>query len=251
MAFPQLKNLTQTFSMIYKILPLLMFFCSTFTTNTTGKTETPKKLIAATSNKSSFEMKVEKIYSSLHSNNLALPKMESFSKALQGFYNLKEKGIIKKDILTLVDFSLSSNTKRLWIIDMSTNTVLYNSLVAHGRNTGEEFANAFSNVGSSFKSSLGFYATGEVYQGKHGLSLRLDGLEKGLNDNARSRAVVVHGADYVSESFIKSQGRLGRSQGCPALPVGITKEIINVIKDKSCLFIYHPSMEKSHTKLLS
>lgn len=236
--------------MIYKILPLLLFFCSTFTANTTGKTEIPKKLIAATS-KSAFEMKVEKIYSSLHSNNLALPKMESFSKALEGFYNLKEKGIIKKDILTLVDFSLSSNTKRLWIIDMATNTVLYNSLVAHGRNTGEEFANAFSNANSSFKSSLGFYATGEVYQGKHGLSLRLDGLEKGLNDNARSRAVVVHGADYVSENFIKSQGRLGRSQGCPALPVGITKEVINVIKDKSCLFIYHPSMDKSPSKLLS
>jgi len=236
--------------MIYKILPVLMFFCSTFTTNG-SKTETPKKLIAATS-KSAFEMKAESIYSSLHSNNLTLPKMESFAKALQGFYNLKEKGIITKNILTLVDFSLSSNTKRLWIIDMSTNTVLYNSLVAHGRNTGEEFANAFSNAGSSFKSSLGFYATGEVYQGKHGLSLRLDGLERGINDNARSRAVVIHGADYVSESFIKSQGRLGRSQGCPALPVGITKEIINVIKDKSCLFIYHPSMNyQAQTKLLS
>lgn len=235
--------------MIYKFLPLLLFFCSTFTNNT-SKIDPPKKLIAATS-KTAFEMKVEKVYSSLHSNNLALPKMESFSKALQGFYDLKAKGIVAKDILTLVDFSLSSNTKRMWIIDMSTNTILYNSLVAHGRNTGEEFANAFSNANSSYKSSLGFYATGEVYQGKHGLSLRLDGLEKGLNDNARSRAVVVHGADYVSESFIKSQGRLGRSQGCPALPVGITKEVINVIKDKSCLFIYHPSMDKTPSKLLS
>lgn len=227
-----------------------MFFCSTFTT-TGSKTETPKKLLAATS-KSAFDVEAESVYSNLHANNLALPKMESFRKALQGFYNLKEKGKITKNILTLVDFSLSSNTKRLWIIDMSTNTVLYNSLVAHGRNTGEEFANAFSNANSSFKSSLGFYATGEVYQGKHGLSLRLDGLEKGLNDNARNRAVVIHGADYVSESFIKSQGRLGRSQGCPALPVGITKEIINVIKDKSCLFIYHPSMNyQTQTKLLS
>lgn len=236
--------------MIYKFLPILMLFFAPFSTNVAKPTE-PKKIIAATT-ESSFSMKAEKVYSSLHSNNLPLPKMESFSKALQGFYQLKEKGAIKKDILTIVDFTLSSNTKRLWIIDMATNTILYNSLVAHGKNTGEEFANEFSNVSSSNKSSLGFYATGEVYQGKHGLSLRLDGLEKGINDNARNRAVVIHGADYVAESFIKTHGRLGRSQGCPALPVGITKEIINVIKDKSCLFIYHPSANyKTATKLIS
>ena len=236
--------------MIYKFLPVFMLFIASFSTNVSKPTE-PEKLIAATS-EASFSMKAEKIYSTLHSNNLPLPKMESFSKALQGFYQLKEKGLITKNILTIVDFSLSSNAKRLWIIDMSTNTILYNSLVAHGRNTGEEFAKEFSNASSSNKSSLGFYATGEVYQGKHGLSLRLDGLEKGINDNARNRAGVIHGADYVAESFIKSHGRLGRSQGCPALPVGITKEVINVIKDKSCLFIYHPTANyKTATKLIS
>lgn len=236
--------------MIYKFLPIFLLFFASFSPNA-GKPTEPKKLIASTT-ESSFSMKAERIYSSLHSNNLSLPKMESFTKALQGFYQLKEKGLISKNILTIVDFSLSSNTKRLWIIDMSTNTILYNSLVAHGRNTGEEFAKEFSNAASSFKSSLGFYATGEVYQGKHGLSLRLDGLEKGINDNARNRSVVVHGADYVADSFIKSHGRLGRSQGCPALPVGITKEVINVIKDKSCLFIYHPSANyKTATKLIS
>jgi hypothetical protein len=236
--------------MIYKFLPVLMYFFASFTTNVSKPTE-PEKLIAATA-EASFSMKAEKLYHTLHSNNLSLPKLESFSKALQGFYQLKEKGLVSKNILTIIDFSLSSNSKRLWIIDMSTNTVLYNSLVAHGRNTGEEYAKEFSNASSSNKSSLGFYATGEVYQGKHGLSLRLDGLEKGINDNARSRAVVVHGADYVAESFIKTHGRLGRSQGCPALPVGITKEVINVIKDKSCLFIYHPSANyKAATKLIS
>lgn len=227
-----------------------MLFVASLSTNVSKPTE-PEKLVVATS-EASFSMKAERIYSTLHSNNLTLPKMESFSKALQGFYQLKEKGLISKNILTIVDFSLSSNVKRLWIIDMSTNTILYNSLVAHGKNTGEEFAKEFSNATSSNKSSLGFYATGEVYQGKHGLSLRLDGLEKGINDNARNRAVVIHGADYVAESFIKSHGRLGRSQGCPALPVGITKEVINVIKDKSCLFIYHPSANyKVATKLIS
>jgi hypothetical protein len=111
---------------------------------------------------------------------------------------LQTKGKIQKNILTLIDFSLSSNVKRLWIIDLNTKTVLFNSLVAHGRNTGNEFAASFSNKSESFKSSLGFYATGEVYQGKHGLSLRLDGLERGVNDNARARAVVMHGADYVA-----------------------------------------------------
>ena len=141
---------------------------------------------------------------------------------------------------------MSSNTKRLWIIDLSTNTVLYNSLVAHGRNTGNEFATAFSNASESYKSSLGFYATGEVYQGKHGLSLRLDGLEQGVNDNARARAVVMHGADYVAESFIKNNSRLGRSLGCPAIPMNMTKEIINTIKDKSCLYIYHPSLNTTN-----
>ncbi|MDR6966460.1 hypothetical protein J2X31_000453 [Flavobacterium arsenatis] len=227
--------------MIYKITPILLFLFSTFSSNEIKPTE--PKLTAATT-KVSFASKAESLYNNLNSNNLSLPKLESFTKALEGFYDLKEKGKIKRDILTLVDFSLSSNTKRMWIIDLSTNTVLYNSLVAHGRNTGDEFAKSFSNQPESYKSSLGFYATGEVYQGKHGLSLKLDGLEKGVNDKARERAVVIHGADYVAESFIKQNKRLGRSLGCPAIPVGMTKEIINTIKDKSCLFIYHPSSNK-------
>ena len=180
-------------------------------------------------------------YNELNINSDKTPSFESFSIALEGFYKLKEKGLVTKDILTLIDFSKSSNTKRLWVINLTTNEVLFNTLVAHGRNTGEEFANYFSNKAESYQSSLGFYATAEVYTGKHGLSLRLDGLQKGLNDKARERAVVVHGADYVSESFIKNHKRLGRSQGCPALPVEMNEKIINVIKEKSCLFIYHPS----------
>lgn len=192
------------------------------------------------------------VYNEIKAHSVSMPKMECFSKALNGFKRLKAEGKIKKDILTLIDFSQSSNTKRLWIIDMATNTVLYNTLVAHGMKSGDEFATAFSNDNSSNKSSLGFYATGEIYQGKHGSSLRLDGLEKGINSNARSRSVVMHAADYVSETFIKLHRRLGRSQGCPALPANLNKEVISLIKDKSCLFIYHPS--KSYlaaSKLLS
>lgn len=236
--------------MIYNIIPLIVVFLMSFSSNKIEKNV--PKLTAFVTERSAFEMKAEHIYSNLYANNLTLPNLDSFSLALAGFYDLKDKGLISKDILTLIDFSLSSNVKRLWIVDLATNTILYNSLVAHGRNTGEEFANSFSNNDSSFKSSLGFYATGEIYNGKHGPSLRLDGLEKGINDHARARGVVVHGADYVSENFIKGNKRLGRSQGCPALPVELTQEIISVIKDKSCLFIYHPSRnQKINEKLIS
>lgn len=237
--------------MIYKILPILVFFLSSFTSNDTSVKHSSTPKLISTVIKSSFEMKVETIYSHLHSNNLALPKLESFTRALEGFYELKQKGMIQKDILTLIDFSLSSSTKRLWVIDLTTNTILYNSLVAHGRNTGDDFANSFSNAAQSFKSSLGFYATGEIYNGKHGMSLKLDGLEKGINDNARERGVVMHAADYVSNSFVQNNKRLGRSQGCPAVPVELSKDIINTIKNKSCLFIYHPSRSFKATNLVS
>ncbi|MBS7233155.1 murein L,D-transpeptidase catalytic domain family protein [Flavobacterium psychroterrae] len=229
--------------MIYKIYPLLVFLLLSFGKDSNNTPELKKvstKTIAKVENLT-VEAKIENIYNTLNPNNFNLPELRTFSEALKGFYLLREKGVIQKDILTVIDFSLSSNIKRLWVIDLSTNTILLNSLVAHGRNTGEEFASDFSNSNSSFKSSLGFYATGEVYQGKHGASLRLDGLERGVNDHARERAVVLHGADYVSESFIRDHKRLGRSQGCPAVPVELTSEIIELIKNKSCLYIYHPS----------
>lgn len=234
--------------MIYRIFPFFFLLFSSFSSNSDITSDKKDNKVSASKiiemNASlSAEAKAENLYNSLDANNLTLPKLESFKNALKGFYALQTKGKIQKNILTLIDFSLSSNAKRLWIIDLTTNTVLYNSLVAHGRNTGNEFAKAFSNAAESYKSSLGFYATGEVYQGKHGLSLRLDGLERGVNDNARSRAVVMHGADYVAESFIKNNTRLGRSLGCPAIPMNMTKEIINTIKDKSCLYIYHPSLD--------
>jgi hypothetical protein len=229
--------------MIYKIFPVILFLLFSLYSNKTIFTdsENSKKNEVAIVAKPTFESNVEVIYKSLNANQFELPNLESFKEALKGFYLLKEKGLIQKDILTLVDFSLSSNVKRLWVIDLSTNTILYNSLVAHGRNTGEEFAKSFSNANSSFKSSLGFYVTGEIYRGKHGMSLKLDGLEKGINDNARERGVVIHSADYVSNSFIKSNKRLGRSLGCPAVPAESLNGIVNTIKNKSCLFIYHPS----------
>jgi hypothetical protein len=202
--------------------------------------KTPKKITFKT--ETTAVLKNQSIYNQLDANSFRRPSFDCFNLALDGFHLLKDKGLVQKNILTLVDFSLSSNMKRLWVIDLDKKIILFQTLVAHGRNTGEEFAQVFSNQAESFKSSVGFYATGEIYDGKHGMSLKLDGLEKGLNDKARERAVVMHGADYVSESFIKQNKRLGRSQGCPALPVEMNAKVINVIKDKSCLFIYHPSV---------
>ncbi|WP_396195484.1 murein L,D-transpeptidase catalytic domain family protein [Flavobacterium sp.] len=224
----------KSFSLVF--LLLLMSFDS-FPDKTNPPVSVAKITVAA-------ESKMVAVYNQLDANTFALPSLESFSIALEGFQLLKDKGVIKKNILTLVDFSLSSTAKRLWVIDLDKNIILFQTLVAHGRNTGEDVAKVFSNKAESFQSSLGFYATAEIYNGKHGLSLKLDGLQKGLNDKARDRAVVIHGADYVSESFIKQNKRLGRSQGCPAVPVEMNAKIINVIKDKSCLFIYHPTAKE-------
>lgn len=241
--------------MTYKILPVLFLMVISFSTNNLifSKSKIEKKIeVVEGVKKIMSKSNEEVVYDSLNSNQFELPKLKSFTEALKGFYLLKEKGLISKNILTLIDFSMSSNSKRLWVIDLTTNTILYNSLVAHGRNTGDEFATSFSNSAQSFKSSLGFYATGEIYSGKHGKSLRLDGLEQGINSNARERAVVIHGADYVSSSFIHNNKRLGRSLGCPAIPLDLSNEIIQTIKDKSCLFIYFPSDSyKIASKLVS
>lgn len=236
--------------MSYKFFSVMILFLLSFKSVAINENGDPKALASTT--RSSLELKIKDLYSSLKVNSFTMPKMEVFSKAVTGYIQLKERGVVQKDVLTIVDFSLSSTQKRLWVIDMVTNTVLLQSVVSHGRNSGEEFANSFSNEVNSNKSSLGFYTTGETYNGKHGLSLKLDGLEFGINHNARNRAVVMHGADYAAESIIKLQGRLGRSQGCPAVPFAIHKEIINLIKNKSCLFIYHPSRTyEKQSKLIS
>lgn len=221
------------------VLFLFLSFTNTPKTNAVAKTA-PVEANAAT--------ETQLLYNSISAHTESMPNYNCFEKAVQGYNLLKAQGKIKKDYLTVIDFTKSSNTKRLWIIDMDGQTVVYNTLVAHGRNSGDEFAQNFSNTNSSNMSSLGFYATGEIYNGKHGESLKLDGLETGLNSNARSRGVVMHAADYVSDAFIKLHHRLGRSQGCPALPAGITKEVVNLIKGKSCLFIYHTAY---HSKIVS
>lgn len=169
------------------------------------------------------------------------PPANLLKTALAGYEILvKDKSISRSDVITIIDFSLQSDRERLWVLDLKQGKVLFHCLVSHGRNSGELNAKSFSNTPGSYESSPGFYATGETYIGKHGLSLTLDGLESGINDKARARAIVIHGADYVSDEFIRSHGRLGRSLGCPAVPVELSEHIIKTIKGGSCLFIYAP-----------
>ncbi len=165
-----------------------------------------------------------------------------FDFAVKGYeYLSAQNKLHNTDIISIADLSKPSTEKRLYIINVKTGEVIFHTLVAHGKNSGQQYATNFSNEASSFESSLGFYVTTDTYEGKHGYSLRLNGCEKGFNDQACKRAIVVHGASYVSESFIEQNGYLGRSHGCPAVPAELSTKIINVIKNGSCLFVYSPS----------
>jgi len=169
------------------------------------------------------------------------PDYKVFEYALLGYLKLeRDSSLGNKNLLTIIDFSLSANKKRLWVIDIKNKVVIHHTLVAHGKKTGEEFAKKFSNIKESHMSSLGFYVTQNTYFGKHGLSLILEGVEDGFNNNAKERAIVIHGAKYVSRDFIKNYGRLGRSFGCPALSLEKAKVIIPKLSGKTCLFIYFP-----------
>jgi hypothetical protein len=165
---------------------------------------------------------------------------EAFDLAFKGWNELKDSIDLLNNVISVLDFSQPSNNKRFYLIDLDTRQVIYQDYVAHGRNTGNLMAEKFSNTPHSNQSSLGFYKTAETYHGKHGLSLKLDGLEIGINDKARQRAIVIHSAKYAEASFIKKYGRLGRSFGCPALPAQNYDEIIELIKGGTLLFIYFP-----------
>lgn len=165
---------------------------------------------------------------------------EVFKYGMTGYFTLKLEGKLNdKDLLTIIDFSKPSTSKRFFTIDLKHRLVKFHTYVSHGKNTGENLAKSFSNTVHSNQSSLGFYVTGETYVGSKGYSLKLDGMEKGYNDKVRERAVVIHNAEYVSEAWIKKYGRLGRSQGCPALPVELGKNVINAIKNRTAIFAYY------------
>lgn len=167
---------------------------------------------------------------------------KAFEYAWRGYHNLLKKGVIhKRAVLSICDFSQSSRAKRMYVIDVQHRKLLYRTYVAHGQNSGDEFATSFSNEPDSYKSSLGFYVTQRTYIGHNGLSLRLNGVDLGYNDMALKRQIVLHGSSYVSDRYMQDYGTLGTSLGCPALPASVSKEIIHLVKGGSCLFIYHPS----------
>ncbi|MGL6113958.1 MAG: murein L,D-transpeptidase catalytic domain family protein [Cetobacterium sp.] len=175
----------------------------------------------------------QKLYKQMRLNNLI--DFNAFNDAIEGFNKIKDR---KKDIITIIDFTKPSTEKRFYVLDLKNQNILFDSYVAHGKNSGGLVPTSFSNKVGSLKSSLGFYLTENTYFGKNGYSLRLDGLEKGINDKAMERTIVLHGANYVSEKYADSVGRLGRSWGCPAIPKTISKSVINTIKDGSVMFIY-------------
>lgn len=220
----------------------------------TGKSRSinKKACIAAAAPSTKILDKNAFLYDSLQLSDLGLSKV-AFEYALTGYNSLIESGKIQKDnILTIIDFSLPSSKKRLFVIDLVSGELLFNTFVSHGKNSGTVIATRFSNAINSLKSSLGFYTTAGTYQGKHGYSLRLEGQEAGINDNAFKRGIVIHSANYVSENRANLKGYIGRSQGCPAIPESMKKPIIETIRDGSCLFVYSPDrFYAAHSKLLN
>jgi hypothetical protein len=227
------------------ILALAAIICSFAfifaTTKDTGhKTHIAAPVVndSSVSNEASAESEAAALYTEMNLESIGM-KENVFSTALQGFKKLISLGLIHNDdLLTIADFSQPSTEKRLYVLNLNIKKVLFNTFVAHGVNSGKLWAKSFSNENSSLKSSPGFYVTQGTYHGGNGYSLRLNGLEKNINDHALARSVVMHGAPYVNQSFANGMGYLGRSWGCPAVPAAQHKAIINTIKGGSCLFIY-------------
>ncbi|MDB5112678.1 MAG: hypothetical protein JWR67_3792 [Mucilaginibacter sp.] len=194
------------------------------------------KMIASA--KEVFNQYVNTIYQTAKLEQAGLD-ISVFQKAFIGYINLKldHKLPQNSSVITVVDFSKPSRQKRMWIIDVLSKQLLLNTWVAHGQGSGDDIATQFSDNNDSHQSSLGFYLTDDVYMGKHGRSLRLDGLDEGFNAKARARAIVVHAADYVCQNSIDKLGRLGRSFGCPAVSPEVRDQVIDDIKGKTVLFI--------------
>ena len=193
-------------------------------------------------NETRVESYISGLYKQIDFSVFAPLPYEVFNKACRGYLNLLNSGKLNKEkgIITICDMSLASTENRLWIIDLIKKKVLVNTYVAHGQGSGDDVATSFSNEENSHKSSLGFYVTGDTYDGEHGTSLRLAGMDAGFNDAAYDRGIVVHGAKYVGNKFISNNQRLGRSWGCPAVPAQLSLAIINIIKEGTCLFMYYP-----------
>jgi L,D-transpeptidase catalytic domain len=226
-------------SLVISLLHLPFAFAKTASANRSAP-RSPVTATHALPDASTIIPSSKSVYDSLDLDLAGLSR-QAYDYAVRGYERLVSQGkLLNQSILAIVDFSQPSSKKRLYVLDMKNYKVLFNTLVAHGRNSGKEWATYFSNKPSSYKSSPGFYVTGETYSGSNGYSLKLNGVENGINDKAMKRAIVLHGADYVNESYIYSQGYIGRSQGCPAVPLRDARNIINTIRDGACLYIHTP-----------
>jgi hypothetical protein len=201
-------------------------------------------------NDSLLQNSVTDIYRALNDTSIN-PK--AFELALLGHQSLASKGVLSKEnLLTIIDYSRPSSDKRFFVIDLESECIVFKTLVAHGKNSGELYASRFSNKAQSHQSAIGFFVTGSSYKGGQGYSLLVSGIDTGFNDNARKRAIVIHGANYVTSDYIQQYGRLGRSFGCPALPPDINASVINLIKEGSLIFSYYPDQNYlSHSRILS
>ena len=230
----------------YRVLSVALFLSfSTILQSGNGLMATPLKRYPSTITLSAaslkFEATVNALYCDANLEESGLQR-EVFAYAYKGYLKLLEDHKIgKSNVITICDFSQSSRNRRLYVVDLETRKILINTYVAHGRRSGGEYAKSFSNKWSSHKSSLGFYVTEMTYTGKHGYAMKLHGLEKGFNDKADRRNIVIHGSKYVGEGYIRSNKYNGRSFGCPAIPNSDVKEVIEDMKGGSCFFIYHPT----------
>ncbi len=209
-------------------------------------------LLSNSANSPLLKKTADSIYDLISLGQYGLEK-DVFFNAYKGFEILKNKGLLHKtNTLTICDYSQSSINKRLYVIDLKSSRLLFNTYVTHGRNSGDEFATSFSNYENSNKSCLGFLVTGATYNGKAGLSMTFDGMEPGINDRVKSRSIVLHGSHFVAASVYANGNEISKSLGCPAVPYGIHTRIIDAIKGGSCFFIYHPdSWYKNTSKILN
>ena len=237
-----MKSLKSIFILIFSFLFSLSLFAD-INFSTDFNSNIKKKF-------SDIEIKV--MYRELSLNDKV--SFSCFNNAMQGLEKIKELNNANDNLLVIVDYTKPSTEERLFVVDLEKKQVLISSLVAHGRGTGDLYATEFSNKNNSYSTSSGFYLTGDIYNGKHGESLVLYGLEKGKNDNAQKRTIVMHSAYYANKNFAEKYGRLGRSKGCLALPTDLNSKIIHLISDRVVLYVhtnFDENKKYDFSKLLS
>lgn len=215
---------------------VLIFILSTFLYFSNAQTGLSKERQLALKK---AELNIKELYNELNAAQYTL-SFTAFRYAYIGYQTMKKQHRLNnKELFSIIDFTKDCNSKRFYTIDLEKMKIVYYTYVAHGKKSGERMATSFSDAVESNKSSIGFYITGNTYNGGNGYSLMLHGDEKGYNSNLAKRSVVVHAADYANEDYIARNGRMGRSLGCPALPENIYKQVIETIKEKTMIFAYY------------